>query len=82
MADNLHEEPADFRFLRTVKVGTFHIGSSAVDLLATGIWNRVMIVDLGMAAWPVALLSALHLDWARARACLAAAASALNRANR
>ena len=50
----------DFRFLRTVKIGTFHIGSSAVDLLVSGVWNRVMIVDLGMAAWPVALLSALR----------------------
>ncbi len=50
----------DFRFLRTVKIGTFHIGSSAVDILVSGIWNRVMIVDLGTAAWPVALLSALR----------------------
>ena len=50
----------EFRFLRTVKIGTFHIGSSAVDLLATAIWNRIMIVDLGVAAWPVALLSALR----------------------
>jgi BCD family chlorophyll transporter-like MFS transporter len=50
----------DFHFLRTVKIGTFHIGSSAVDLLVSGVWNRVMIVDLGMAAWPVALLSALR----------------------
>jgi BCD family chlorophyll transporter-like MFS transporter len=54
------DEQDDFRFLRTVKIGTFHIGSSAVDLLVTGVWNRVMIVDLGMAAWPVALLSALR----------------------
>jgi BCD family chlorophyll transporter-like MFS transporter len=53
-----HRKEEDFRFLRTVKIGTFHIGSSAVDLLVTGVWNRVMIVDLGMAAWPVALLSA------------------------
>ena len=50
----------DFHFLRTVKIGIFHIGSSAADLLVTGVWNRVMIVDLGMAAWPVALLSALR----------------------
>ena len=49
-----------FRFLRTVKIGTFHIGSSAVDLLVTAVWNRIMIVDLGLAAWPVALLSALR----------------------
>jgi BCD family chlorophyll transporter-like MFS transporter len=57
--DNRRSEE-DFRFLRTVKIGTFHIGSSAADLLVTAVWNRVMIVDLGMAAWPVALLSALR----------------------
>jgi BCD family chlorophyll transporter-like MFS transporter len=61
MSDTPKErEQADFRFLRTVKIGTFHIGSSAVDLMATAVWNRIMIVDLGVAAWPVALLSALR----------------------
>ncbi|MFQ5942857.1 MAG: BCD family MFS transporter [Anaerolineales bacterium] len=54
------DEQTEFRFLRTVKIGSFHIGSSAVDLMATAVWNRIMIVDLGMAAWPVALLSALR----------------------
>ncbi len=54
------DEQAQFRFLRTVKIGTFHIGSSAVDLLVSGVWNRIMIVDLGMAAGPVAVLSALR----------------------
>jgi BCD family chlorophyll transporter-like MFS transporter len=56
----MEDEQEDFRFLRTVKIGTFHIGSSAADLMVTAVWNRVMIVDLGMAAWPVALLSALR----------------------
>ncbi len=56
----MEDEQAEFRFLRTVKIGTFHIGSSAVDLLVTGVWNRIMIVDLGMAAGPVAVLSALR----------------------
>lgn len=49
-----------FRLGRTLKLGTFHIGSSAADLIVTAIWNRVMIVDLGMPAVPVALLSALR----------------------
>lgn len=55
-------EPTDqrFRLLRTLKLGTFHIGSSAADLIVTAIWNRIMIVDLGMPAWPVALLSAVR----------------------
>jgi len=49
-----------FRFLRTLKLGTFHIGSSAADLLVTGIWNRILIVDLGAPAGPIALLSAIR----------------------
>jgi BCD family chlorophyll transporter-like MFS transporter len=50
----------EFRLVRTIKIGTFYIGSAMVDLLTSAIWNRVMIVDLGMAAWPVALLAALR----------------------
>lgn len=49
-----------FRFGRALKLGTFHIGSAAADLIVTAIWNRVMIVDLGLPALPVALLSALR----------------------
>lgn len=49
-----------FRLSRTLKLGSFHIGSSAADLIVTAIWNRVMIVDLGMPAAPVALLTALR----------------------
>ena len=49
-----------FRILRTLKLGTFHIGSSAADLLVTGVWNRIMIVDLGAPAGPIALLSAIR----------------------
>ncbi len=58
-ADSL-TEPASFRLGRTLKLGTFHIGSSAADLIVTAIWNRVMIVDLGVPAVPVALLTALR----------------------
>ncbi|MGH2619965.1 MAG: BCD family MFS transporter [Anaerolineales bacterium] len=49
-----------FRLLRTVKLGTFHFGSAAADLMVTAVWNRIMIVDLGVPAWPVALLSAVR----------------------
>lgn len=45
---------------RTMKLGTFHIGSSFIDLLTSGVLNRVLISDLGLAATPVALLSALR----------------------
>lgn len=56
----MEDEQAEFRFLRTVNIRTFYIGSAAADLLVTSVWNRIKIVDLGMAAWPVALLSALR----------------------
>jgi MFS transporter, BCD family, chlorophyll transporter len=49
-----------FSVLRTMKIGTFHIGSSFVDLLTSGVLNRVLISDLGLMATPVALLSALR----------------------
>lgn len=45
---------------RNVKLGMFHIGSSLADVLANGVWNRIMIRELGMAATPVALLLALR----------------------
>jgi BCD family chlorophyll transporter-like MFS transporter len=46
--------------LRMMKIGTFHIGSSFVDLLTSGVLNRVLISDLHIWATPVALLSALR----------------------
>lgn len=49
-----------FSVLRTMKIGSFHIGSSFVDLLTSGVLNRVLISDLGLWATPVALLSALR----------------------
>ena len=49
-----------FRVARALKLGSFHIGSSLSDLLTSAVWNRVLIADLGVAAWPVALLSALR----------------------
>ncbi len=52
-------EPS-FRVARALKLGSFHIGSSLSDLLTSAVWNRVLIADLGVAAWPVALLSALR----------------------
>jgi BCD family chlorophyll transporter-like MFS transporter len=49
---------ASFSVLRSLKVGTFHIGSSLTDVMLSGVWNRIMISDLGLAAWPVSLLLA------------------------
>ena len=55
-----HQEPRPFSVLRTMKIGTFHIGSSFVDLLTSGVLNRILISDLHLAASPVAFLSALR----------------------
>jgi BCD family chlorophyll transporter-like MFS transporter len=52
--------PAHWSVLHSLKLGTFHIGSSLADLLTSAVWNRVLITDLGVAAWLVALLSALR----------------------
>ena len=49
-----------FSVLRSFKLGSFHVGSSLSDLITSAVWNRVMITDLGVAAWPVALLSAVR----------------------
>lgn len=45
---------------RNVKIGSFHFGSGLADIIATGIWNRVMISDLGFAAAPIGFLVALR----------------------
>ena len=49
-----------FSSRRTVKLGSFHIGSSMSDLITSAVWNRILIADLDVVAWPVALLSALR----------------------
>jgi len=45
---------------RNLKIGFFHLGSGMADVLATGIWNRIMISDLGFAATPIGLLASLR----------------------
>ena len=45
---------------RNLKIGLFHLGSGMADVIATGIWNRIMISDLGYAATPVGLLVSLR----------------------
>lgn len=49
-----------FSVRRSLKLGTFHIGSSLTDLLTSAVWNRILITDLGVAAWPVALLTSVR----------------------
>ena len=53
-------EQQNLTIARNVKIGFFHFGSGLADIIATGIWNRVMISDLGFAAAPIGFLVALR----------------------
>jgi BCD family chlorophyll transporter-like MFS transporter len=45
---------------RNMKIGLFHLGSGIADIMATGVWNRIMISDLGFSATPIGLLVSLR----------------------
>lgn len=47
-------------FGRNLKIGMFHLGSGMADVLATGVWNRIMVADLGFSAALVGLLTGLR----------------------
>ncbi|MGB0389070.1 MAG: BCD family MFS transporter [Ardenticatenaceae bacterium] len=59
MAHN-SSSPSGFSLLRTLKLGSFHIGSAFTDILVSGVWNRILISNLGVSATPVAFLAALR----------------------
>jgi BCD family chlorophyll transporter-like MFS transporter len=44
---------------RNMKIGLFHLGSGMADVITSGIWNRIMISDLGFSATPISLLLSL-----------------------
>ena len=46
--------------LRNLKIALFHLGSGMADVLTTGVWNRIMISDLGFSATPIGLLVSLR----------------------
>lgn len=48
-----------FRVGRILRLSTFQIGSAMGDILTAGVWNRIMISDFGIPAWPIGLLLAL-----------------------
>lgn len=54
------EQTANLSIGRNVKIGFFHLGSGMADVLTTGVWNRVMISDLGFQATPIGLLVSLR----------------------
>ena len=49
-----------FTFSRLLRLSSFQIGSAMGDILVTSIWNRIMIVNFGIAAAPVSFLIALR----------------------
>ncbi len=52
-------ETRPFSIGRILRLSTFQIGSAMGDILTAGVWNRIMISDFGIPAWPVGLLLAL-----------------------
>jgi MFS transporter, BCD family, chlorophyll transporter len=54
------QESQNLSIGRNVKIGFFHLGSGMADVITTGIWNRIMISDLGFSATPIGLLVALR----------------------
>ena len=53
-------EKPNLSLLRNLKIGFFHLGSGMADVLATGVWNRIMVADLGYSATLVGLLTGLR----------------------
>lgn len=49
-----------FRLGLTLRLSTFQIGSAMGDILTASVWNRIMITELGLPAWPVGLLIAFR----------------------
>jgi len=60
----IHPDEAEtirpFNVGRILRLSTFQIGSAMTDILTAGVWNRIMISDLGIPAWPVGLLLAFR----------------------
>lgn len=54
------EQLKELSVARNIKIAFFHLGSGMADVLTTGVWNRVMISDLGINATPVSLLVSLR----------------------
>lgn len=58
--DNPEDTVENLSLVANIKMGLFHIGSALGDILGSGVWNRIMIADLGYPATPVSLLLALN----------------------
>jgi BCD family chlorophyll transporter-like MFS transporter len=54
------ESAERFALWHVLRLSTFQIGSAMGDILVTSIWNRIMISNFGIPAWPVGLLIAFR----------------------
>jgi BCD family chlorophyll transporter-like MFS transporter len=54
------QTPQSLSVPRNLKIGLFHLGSGMTDVILNGVWNRIMISDLGYSATPISLLLALR----------------------
>lgn len=57
---NAPQAQPDLTVAHNLKISLFHLGSGMADVMATGVWNRIMISDLGFSATPVGLLVSLR----------------------
>ena len=55
-----NHESNDLSIGHNLKIALFHLGSGMADVLTTGVWNRIMVADLGFSAAFVGLLTALR----------------------
>ena len=56
----MSEQQSGLSSSRINKIGLFHLGSGMADVLMTGVWNRIMISDLGYSATLVSFLAAMR----------------------
>ena len=55
-----NQKSAGLSIGHNLKIALFHLGSGMADVLTTGVWNRVMVADLGFSAAFVGLLTGLR----------------------
>ncbi len=53
-------QKTDLSLASNFKIALFHLGSGLADVLTTGVWNRIMVADLGFSAAFVGLLTGLR----------------------
>ncbi|MBX7254128.1 MAG: BCD family MFS transporter [Candidatus Promineofilum sp.] len=56
----MDEQQRPFTLWRGLRLSSFQIGSAMGEILITSIWNRILIINFGIPATPVALLIALR----------------------